>query len=369
MRRNGARFGVCTSILVLLLADCGQPEEEGKVVAPSEAEPVVACSDGMETVVSPASVPPDEVGPLFLVFGVAELADGSRIASFDPAFQGAGAEDEFGDPRLAEVALDGTVRRLEVPEVDGEQLSDRSQVLIGDQEGTTYVYDSVSQRIVTRGADGEWRSLIETDRLNVTNYPGVSIGPGGTPYVATAGAVYRISDGQPELVVGDPNYALADWRGEYEPELLGEIAAGRTDRLPAITGFVIGADETVYLSSLRSVYSIGRDGETDVLIDASAEDGVGIGRFRLPPIALPPASADLPLEQPSMKALALDPAGRLVVSDAGGQRLLRLGGDKVSVSERIIAAVTGTNTFAAGGESRLFVYQAGGLACAMEWTA
>ncbi len=244
-------------------------------------------------------------------------------------------------------------------------------MLIADRRGTTYLYDPDNERIVTRDADGRWAMFLDTAELNVTNYPAVSIGPDGTPYVATAGAVYRVGQGRPELVVGNPDYELADWRGEYEPGLLREIAAGRTDQLPIITGFVIGPDETLYLSTLRSVYSIGPDDATSILIDVTGEDSAGVGRYRPPPITLPPASPYLPPERPSMKALALDPLGRLVVEDAGGQRLLRLNTntdtETITVSEGIDSAITGTNTQTAGGDRHLFVYQDGGLACLREW--
>lgn len=371
MRWESAQLATMIAIAALLpVAGCAQPLDEAPPSATSVGAPVPkACSDGLRTILSPASVPPEELGSLFLVFGVAQLADGNVLSSFDPDFRGAGADQEFGDPRVAQITPDGAVERLELPEVDGWALSDHTQVLIADRNGTTFLYDRDNERIVTRDVDGRWATFLDTAELNVTNYPAVSIGPDGTSYVATAGAVYRVREGRPELVVGNPDYELADWRGEDEPGLLREIAAGRTDQLPIITGFVIGADETLYLSTLRSVYSIGPDEATSILIDVTSEDSAGLGRYRLPPITLPPASPYLPPERPSMKALALDPGGRLVVEDAGGQRLLRLDADTITVSEAIISAITGTNSQTAGGDRHLFVYQDGGLACVREWPA
>lgn len=357
-------------VAILGAVSCAEPSGSADSLPSSEnsRERVFECSGGLTTVLSPRSVPEANLGPLFTIFGIAALPDGQAISIFDPNYPGAGADEMQGDPTLAVIDKNGALERLEFPEIEGIPVSTSTVVLLSTGDGTTYFFDPVSRRIVTRTGDGLWQQVIDTAQLSVLDFPKASVAADGTLYVATAGAVYRVRDGLTDLIAGDPTYSVSDYGAEAEPGLLLNIASGKIDRLPLITGFVVGPDDTLFLASLKSVYSISSGGLTSVILDATKESVIGLGRYLLPPITTPPATPDLPPPTTVIKDLAVDPQGRLVVSDGGALRVLYLHSGAIEVTPNISGFVNGTNVHAGQGDRVLLVYQGfGEAACEFEW--
>ncbi|MBA3523925.1 MAG: hypothetical protein H0T85_05140, partial [Geodermatophilaceae bacterium] len=175
-------------LVMVLLAGCAQ-----SAAAPEEMVRPVADAPTGETVSLFTEADLDRTGSNFAVDGAVPLPDGSVLVSYDPDAESGGDDREpFSYPRLAFLGADGALEELPLPELEGAQVGAEAPLLAGAADGTVYVWDHSSDRVVARDPDGRWR-VVPIDVVNRWRYrPLAAVGADGALYLVDDRSLRRV---------------------------------------------------------------------------------------------------------------------------------------------------------------------------------
>lgn len=318
-----------TILLVgVLLAGCAQSS-----AAPEETLRPVADAPTGETVSLFTEADLDRSGVQFAVLGAVPLPDGSVLVSYDPNGNSGGDDREpFPDPRLAFLGANGALEELPRPELDGTQVGAEATLLAGAADGTVYLWDHSSDRVVVRDPDGRWR-VVPIDLVNRWRYaPLAAVGADGALYLVDDRSLRRVdTDGSVATLANVDSFEHDEAARVPLADLPAPVAGMR---LPPPVGLAVGPDGTVFLNTSTEIVGLGTDGQvrlvislTDMLAQIGAPDVDGDGF------------------SPRPQWLGIDRDGALLVSDVVQRRIVRIGADDTIevVGERLTLPANGQN--------------------------
>jgi len=276
----------------------------------------------------------DWFGPDAALSFSAALPDGSVLVSYDTNPYVPGDDEgnlEEREPGLVVLRPDGSCEPFVLPSVDGRHIGEDARPVAVDAAERLYLYDGAAHRVVRGPTDGTWETVatIPVDVAEQTGVSAVAIGADDEVYVLSG---FRIS-----TVAADGTLVPAAGNGE---DFLGMKGLGPLPRsatsasLPFVREIEVLPTGGLVMASRSTLLTL-KDGTLDVLADAASTAGQE-GAF---------------VQCRRLGGMHPLPSGDLLVSDAGGKRILRLSGDgrsSVFLTESPVSLVSANPALADG---------------------
>jgi len=207
----------------------------------------------------------DDVDEDIVRFGIPAafpLPDGTVLVSYDLAAESAGDETPRR-PRLAVLGADDVLEPLELPEVDGLQVSDDAKLLAVGPDGTAYFSDRTEPggRLVARAPDNHWRAVPAQLTTEFAGPSTAAVGPGGQLYIEDDVGLQLVSaDGSVDTVVridgltGSADLGAPPLSATHPPVPAQDVV------LSDVWGLAVGPDGTVFVSTRSEIVAIDADG-------------------------------------------------------------------------------------------------------------
>lgn len=233
-----------------LLGACGPVGTDGS------ASPVPDAAAGQQVTLFTQ----DDVDEDIVRFGIPAafpLPDGTVLVSYDLAAESAG-DETLRRPRLAVLGAD-VLEPLELPEVDGLQVSDDAKLLAVGPDGTAYFSDRTEPggRLVARAPDNHWRAVPAQLTTEFAGPSTAAVGPGGQLYIEDDVGLQLVNaDGSLDTVVridgltGSADLGAPPLSATQPPVPAQDVV------LSDVWGLAGGPDGTVFVSTRSEIVAI-----------------------------------------------------------------------------------------------------------------
>lgn len=241
---------VGVGILLITAAACAQNGS----ASPSAG---LGCGAGFRQMFSSAVSDGADHGDLFSVYFAVSLPDGSVAISYNPNSPGAGDQPKATPDRLVEVGADGTLTRVELPVLAGARVDDSVIPLVAAPEGTLYLYDGPSDRVVAIDPEGGWSVVAALSRGSAGSGPLAALGPNGELYLGTVSSVLRVeADGALTRIAGNATVQGQDIQGP-QPPLVGLPLPATQVNLPLLNGLAVAPDGAIFMTAGSLILRLG----------------------------------------------------------------------------------------------------------------
>jgi hypothetical protein len=288
----------------------------------------------------------------FRVIASAALPNGDLVFATEANVPPAGEEVTDRRPALFTLDAAGVCRPFVLPVAGGKPVTRTALPVAVAPDGSLYIWDRDSRRIVSDAGTGTWNSVVDIP-ASVTQFQPIdaTVARDGTLYVKTDASVFRVRAGHLEIVAGTEE-VLADGQ-TFPPPDIGPFPRPATSQpLPLLTGLTLSPDGDLLAATASAILGIDQTGDMRIVADSETTKGQ--------PAAISPLhEVEGAVVGSAITGIAATGTGDLLLSDTGLQRVIRISGGKVSVVVQDVAAMSPGEPFDANTSQLLLLEEAG----------